>query len=195
MADKRWKIVVEKPGYLVEIWEEDDEHWVLKQVPEFTAKKIVDEHNAAISKEKLDFRKMLSNMIDGNSDEVDFCIKFAEDHQAKGDMTDEAILKGLIEVLAMDSNRNKSREVIRYNEMIAEGIRGLLNMRHWTNFTRIAGHAIESEIKVLEQERAPFNSMVPALKIRNAVLHAGSDSFGEIFKKEYLDTFGFKAEA
>jgi len=141
---------------------------------------------------KINFRKLMANNIDGSSDDVNFCIKFAEEHQLKGDMEDDEIMEGLIGILAMNSNRNKSREIIRFNEMIVEGIQGLRFMGHWPNLGRAAKHALSEEVKCLEAEPdKPFIKLVAGHKVRLAVLEAGSNEFKNIFNEEFLLKHGF----
>ncbi len=135
---------------------------------------------------KTNFRELLADQISGSSDDVEFCIKFAEEHQAKG-WSDGDIMPEIVKILAMDSNRQRNREIIRHNQAVADGINSLARMNSWTNLSRISQHALEAEIECLESEpEKPFFRLVDGNKIRLAVLMMGSDEFVNVFTPEFL---------
>jgi hypothetical protein len=140
---------------------------------------------------KINFREMLSNMIDGNSEDVDFLIGFAERQQAEGKISDEEILQEVAQHLARQSNFQRVRDIVALNQKAVEAITGLLEAGHWGNLTRISEHALKSAIEAARSEKKTklFGNLVWGHEIRLAVMKMGSDEFEDIFTKEFLAKF------
>ena len=140
--------------------------------------------------EKIDFRKLLSNKIEGNSEDVEFIIGFTEKAQAEGKLSDEELLREAIAHLAQMSNFQRVRDIVALNTKAAEAIEGLKNMGHWGNLHRIAKHSMKTAIEAIEADPHPaFHTMLRGDNIRLAVLEMGSDEFDSIFTKEFLEKF------
>ena len=139
---------------------------------------------------KINFRELMADMINGSSETVEFCIKFAEEHQVKEDMSDGEICEQLLKFVARDSNHQKTREVIELNESAASSIIQLKNIGKWTQLNRIAEHALEQSIECLQREDGKFFvEMLKINKIKLAAFNTSADKFHEIFKPEFLDKF------
>ena len=142
--------------------------------------------------DKINFRELMANQVEGNSADVEFCLKFAEEHQAKGDMTDADIMHGIIDILAMRSNHARVREIMDLNAKISEGIHGLQDMACWPNLSKVAEHALDACIKTVEAEKGkPFADYAESQKVRLAALQTSSDEFKSVFTKEFLDKMGW----
>ena len=145
--------------------------------------------------EKIKFRELLADQVNGSSEDIEFCIGFAEKHQMKGDISDTELLKQILGILAMGSNREHSRKIMAQNEAVSNGIRTLEKMNCWPQLHRISEHALEAAIGCIEKEPdKPFVSMLAGDKIRLAVMKMGSDEFPQVFNKEFLEKMGLTKE-
>lgn len=139
---------------------------------------------------KVNFRELLADVMNGSSEDVEFCIKFAEEQQAKG-LTDVEITSDILRHLAVQSNHEKTRKVVDLNQTISKSIETLKDMGCWPQLGGVAKHALESEIECLTKEGKPFSDLNNGNKIRLAVLRMGSDDFKNVFTKEFLDKMSF----
>jgi hypothetical protein len=138
--------------------------------------------------EKIDFRKILNNS--GNSEDVTFCLKFAEEHQAKGDITDVEIMTGILNILAMRSNHARVDKIVGLNRAAAGSIETLTDMHCWPQLNSISEHALKSCIEAAEADgRTIFKDYIKSQKVRLAALNTSTVDFEKVFTKEFLDKF------
>lgn len=148
---------------------------------------------------KLDFNAIFKS-YDISSEDVQFILKFAQDQQASGELSDVEILTQCVQHLAICSNRATSDEIISLNKQVSNGIDSLTDHGRWTNLLSIAKHAMEMAIEAFKKTESNlfkdskrFDDMVKSMTIRKAVLDEGYDNFENVFTHAFLVKHGWSA--
>ena len=140
---------------------------------------------------RIDFHKWLSGVYTGPSEDSAFIIKFCDDMQKEGKMTDTEILEGSFKHMIQQSNFRQGYKISEINGEISNDINKLKDYKCWTSSHDIAKHAMEIAVEIFENDKADeiSKAMLYGTKIRLEVLNTDTDHFKDVFKPEFLEKF------
>jgi len=135
-----------------------------------------------------------TNLLRGeNFPEIQFIMDYAKEQQAKG-VPDQKIFSETLSLTLSQATKYCTQIVIKANEQIAEGIRELTTAECWDNLGRIAEHALEMKVVVMERAELCKNNknstpIVEFAKLKHELCSTkhGIDSIKEIFDRKWLE--------